>query len=185
LPQFLYFSLGQAIVQFLQYRYQTQRLYQLVAMGKASKMDVAHDSDSNMLVGVHRGQQSGMSSSLAVLAPFLFFVYMLQLYNGYACLMAYGSGCTASPGLVRPTPSSLTNEQGQFSFAGLAETLFEFVAGPLEDLGLKLFSLNLRSPSCEWQLGAIGVLFILLGLGNIAMTSRTYYEKIRGSGKHE
>jgi len=77
LPQFLYFCLGQGLVQILQTRYQSVKLYKLIAMEKADTMDVAGELSGSWL---------DFTSSVTFLLPFLLFVQFFQLYNGYTLL---------------------------------------------------------------------------------------------------
>ncbi|KAM4726292.1 transmembrane protein 120A-A [Anableps anableps] len=68
--QFLFYSLYQSIVQFLQYYYQSGCLYRLRALGERHTMDLTVE-----------GFQSWMWRGLTFLLPFLFFGHFWQLYN--------------------------------------------------------------------------------------------------------
>lgn len=69
------FGLFQGLVQILMNRYQIGRLYNLVARGKATRMDVtAEIMDQRFAV------------SMGVLLPFLIGMNCYQLYIGYAML---------------------------------------------------------------------------------------------------
>jgi hypothetical protein len=73
LPQFLYFSGLQGIVQMLQNRYQSSKLYKLIAMGKADRMDVTSELGSNILSAL------GCSPGLTLLLPFLLVVQVIHI----------------------------------------------------------------------------------------------------------
>lgn len=77
-PQFLYFSLFQGIVQILQTRYQTAKLYKLIALGKVGTMDVPGEAGSSMWID--------LAPSVTFLLPFLLFVQGFQIYNSYTLL---------------------------------------------------------------------------------------------------
>ncbi len=115
LPQFMVFSLFQGAVQVMQNIYQSSKLYSLIAMGKASRMDVTSE------VGVF--WHIGCSPGLTFLLPFLLFVQSFQLYNSY--------------------------------------TLLEMAL----------------TSSVEWQVWALGVFFLAVGLGNLSTTLWTYRQK--------
>uniref|UniRef100_A0A8D0GM13 Transmembrane protein 120A n=1 Tax=Sphenodon punctatus TaxID=8508 RepID=A0A8D0GM13_SPHPU len=68
--QFLYFSMYQSFVQFLQYYYQSGCLYRLRTLGERHNMDLTVE-----------GFQSWMWRGLTFLLPFLFFGQFWQLYN--------------------------------------------------------------------------------------------------------
>lgn len=77
LPQFLYFSGLQGIVQMLQNKYQSSKLYKLIAMGKADRMDVTSELGSNIFSAL------GCSPGLTLLLPFLLLVQSFQIYNSF------------------------------------------------------------------------------------------------------
>uniref|UniRef100_UPI00358F431D transmembrane protein 120B-like isoform X1 n=1 Tax=Myxine glutinosa TaxID=7769 RepID=UPI00358F431D len=68
--QFLYFSLYQSFVQFLQYYYQSGCLYRLRALGERHNMDLTVE-----------GFQSWMWRGLTFLLPFIFADHFWQLHN--------------------------------------------------------------------------------------------------------
>jgi len=70
-PQFFVYAFYTAIVQLLQYQYQTQRLYVMKTLGKANQMDVAN-SDSTQVV---------LSRQFMFLLPFIFFGQLFQFFN--------------------------------------------------------------------------------------------------------
>eukprot|EP00727_Mastigamoeba_balamuthi_P010624 m51a1_g6184 putative protein tyrosine kinase (1121) ;mRNA; f:40599-46272 len=75
-PVFFYYCVCQALVQFLLNAYQRQRLYNLVALGKASPMDVT--GEASVPTSSTRCQMHIM-----VLYPFVLFVQGFQLYCCY------------------------------------------------------------------------------------------------------
>jgi hypothetical protein len=75
-PVMLTMSVIQAITQILVTRYQSGRLYRLVAMGKASRLDVTGESNTEW-VG------AGWTPSAAVLLPFLLVAQCFQLFSAY------------------------------------------------------------------------------------------------------
>jgi hypothetical protein len=79
--QFLWFSFFQALVQMLQTQYQTAKLYKLVSLGKASRMDVTGDFDA--------GVESSCNPGLYFLLPFLLFMQGWQFYNGYTLIKLF------------------------------------------------------------------------------------------------
>lgn len=79
LRQFLALCLFQALVQLLQNRYQQARLYKLVAMGKATRMDVTGGEHSGMWL-------EQWTPTLMFLLPFLLTLQCFQLYHGYTLL---------------------------------------------------------------------------------------------------
>jgi len=81
LPQFLYFSLFQGAVQVMQNFYQSSKLYNLIAMGKASNMDVTSEVGSSIFFDF------GCSPGITFLLPFLLFVQSFQIYNSYTLLL--------------------------------------------------------------------------------------------------
>jgi len=83
LSQFLYFSLFQGCVQILQNKYQTSKLYKMIAMGKADTMDVTGEG---LLTLEKTSSWLSLSPSINVLLPFLLFVQAFQIYNGITCL---------------------------------------------------------------------------------------------------
>ena len=124
IEQFLYFSLLQGIVQYLQSTYQRSKLYKLIAIGKATRMDVTGELGSNIN---HLDDSSHCSPGLSLLFPFLLFVQLFQLYNSYTLLyLAY-----------------------------------------------------LHPFAVEWQVIACGVIFGLLGVGNLSTTIYTYNQKYK------
>ncbi|XP_043923632.1 ion channel TACAN isoform X2 [Protopterus annectens] len=68
--QFLFFTMYQSFVQFLQYYYQSGCLYRLRALGERHTMDLTVE-----------GFQSWMWRGLTFLLPFLFFGHFWQFYN--------------------------------------------------------------------------------------------------------
>lgn len=76
LPLFTYFSGAQGFVQILINRYQQGQLYKLVAMGKASMMDVAGEAEGWI-------NDPGWTPSAMFLLPFLLVVQFFQLYISY------------------------------------------------------------------------------------------------------
>ena len=77
-PQMMVFSICQGSVQVLMNRYQIGRLYNLVARGEASRMDVTAEIIDHRFV-----------PSMTFLLPFLFMVYLFQFYNGYTLFSFY------------------------------------------------------------------------------------------------
>jgi hypothetical protein len=75
-PTMLIMSIIQAITQILVTRYQSGRLYRLVAMGKASRLDVTGESNTEW-VG------AGWTPSAALLLPFLLVAQCFQLFSAY------------------------------------------------------------------------------------------------------
>ncbi|KAK3912250.1 Transmembrane protein 120-like protein [Frankliniella fusca] len=71
-PQFMWFNLYISCVQYLQFRYQQGVLYRLKALGERHNMDIT-------IEGFH----SWMWRGLSFLFPFLYFGYVLQVYNAY------------------------------------------------------------------------------------------------------
>lgn len=69
-PTFHYLALYIEMVQLLQFKYQTQRLYRLRALGKADMMDITAE-------GIQ------LKGSLTLLVPFLLIGQMWQLYVSY------------------------------------------------------------------------------------------------------
>lgn len=61
-----------ALVQMLQTRYQTAKLYKMIAMGKASRMDVTVDTSSEIT-------ESSCSPGLYFLLPFLLFMQVSSI----------------------------------------------------------------------------------------------------------
>jgi len=84
LPQFLYFSLLQGLVQILQNRYQSDKLYKAIALGQADTMDVT--GEGLLYMSSSPRSVTHFSPSISVLLPFLLFVQCFQIYNGY-CLL--------------------------------------------------------------------------------------------------
>jgi hypothetical protein len=80
IKQNLYMTLAQGVVQILQTRYQQGRLYKLVAMGKATRMDVTGGEHSGF--GLEQ-----FTPSLLFLFPFLLSLQCFQLYHGYTLLL--------------------------------------------------------------------------------------------------
>jgi len=80
LPQFLLFSLLQGAVQVMQNIYQSSKLYNLIAMGKAGRMDVTSEVGSSIFFDF------GCSPGITFLLPFLLFVQSFQIYNSYTLL---------------------------------------------------------------------------------------------------
>jgi hypothetical protein len=76
-PIMLVLSAIQAVTQILVTRYQSGRLYRLVAMGKASRLDVTGESNTEW-VG------AGWTPSAAVLLPFLLVAQCFQLFASYS-----------------------------------------------------------------------------------------------------
>ncbi|CAH1802324.1 unnamed protein product [Owenia fusiformis] len=70
--QFMYFSIYLALIQIMQFYYQTGALYRLRALGERHSMDISVE-----------GFQSWMWRGLTYLLPFLFGAYLFQLYNAY------------------------------------------------------------------------------------------------------
>jgi hypothetical protein len=69
------YSIAQGSLQILMNRYQIGRLYNLVARGEASRMDVTAEIVDLRFV-----------PSMGFLIPFLFMVHLLQLWIGYVLL---------------------------------------------------------------------------------------------------
>jgi len=76
LPLFTYFSGAQGLVQILINRYQQGQLYKLVAMGKASMMDVAGEAEGWI-------NDPGWTPSAMFLLPFLLLVQCFQLFISF------------------------------------------------------------------------------------------------------
>jgi len=76
LPLFTYFSGAQGLVQILINRYQQGQLYKLVAMGKASMMDVAGEAEGWI-------NDPGWTPSAMFLLPFLLLVQSFQLFISF------------------------------------------------------------------------------------------------------
>ena len=74
------FCVAQGVVQVLMNRYQIGRLYNAVACGKASKMDVTADVIDQRLV-----------PSMSTLSLFLILVQTFQFFNSYSLLSFYYS----------------------------------------------------------------------------------------------
>ena len=72
------YSISQGAVQVLMNRYQIGRLYNLVARGEASKMDVTAEIVDSRFV-----------PSMTVLMPFLIAVQLFQGYNGVSLFLFY------------------------------------------------------------------------------------------------
>nr|CAD7424619.1 unnamed protein product [Timema monikensis] len=70
--QLMWFNVYVSFVQYLQFRYQRGVLYRLKALGERHNMDIT-------IEGFH----SWMWRGLSFLLPFLYTVYMFQLYNAY------------------------------------------------------------------------------------------------------
>ncbi|KAJ3661251.1 hypothetical protein Zmor_005655 [Zophobas morio] len=82
--QLMWFSAYISVVQYLQFRYQSGVLYRLKALGERHNMDIT-------IEGFH----SWMWRGLSFLLPFLFFGYVIQLYNAYALyLLSYSPTST-------------------------------------------------------------------------------------------
>jgi hypothetical protein len=80
IPQFLTLCLFQALVQLLQNRYQQARLYKLVAMGKATRMDVTGGEHSGMWL-------EQWTPTLMFLLPFLLSLQVSTLsFNSLLCV---------------------------------------------------------------------------------------------------
>ncbi|KAL6972231.1 hypothetical protein U1Q18_031919 [Sarracenia purpurea var. burkii] len=73
---FLQWAMIQGIAMLLQNRYQRQRLYTRIALGKARRMDVVW------------GETAGVEGQLWLLAPILFILQGLQAYGGMLLLKA-------------------------------------------------------------------------------------------------
>ncbi|KAJ3026016.1 UNVERIFIED_CONTAM: hypothetical protein HDU68_006351 [Siphonaria sp. JEL0065] len=122
--QFLLFCAYLGGVQYLQYRYQRERLYVLVSLDKAERMDlVAGDG----VFGVSGGS-GGLNGWGSVLLPFLVLGQCWQLLNGYKCFVLFGE----------------VVEKGG-------------------DLGK------------EWHILVVGILFVVLGLGNMVTTFWSFF----------
>jgi hypothetical protein len=76
IPLFIYFSGAQGLVQILINRYQQGQLYKLVAMGKATIMDVPGEAEGWI-------KDTAWTPSAMFLLPFLVFVQSFQLYLAY------------------------------------------------------------------------------------------------------
>lgn len=74
--QFIYYSLFAGLVQFLQYRYQTARLYALIALEKANSMDVVNTDSAAIR----------WHNSMSFLFPFLIAGQLFQLCNAHLLL---------------------------------------------------------------------------------------------------
>eukprot|EP01113_Clastostelium_recurvatum_P036977 TRINITY_DN5361_c0_g1_i1.p1 TRINITY_DN5361_c0_g1~~TRINITY_DN5361_c0_g1_i1.p1 ORF type:complete len:365 (+),score=89.10 TRINITY_DN5361_c0_g1_i1:31-1095(+) len=123
-PQVLRFSFAQGLVQVLINRYQQGQLYKLVAMGKATIMDVAGESEGWI-------DDPGWTPSAMFLLPFLLTVQLLQLYTA-----------------------------GSFFLYAVTHDLFS-----------------------QWQVTLCGIIFAILGCGNLYTTLRTYAHKFMHTGK--
>lgn len=121
-PIFLTFALLQGFVQIMQTRYQSSKLYQQIAMGKARSMDVENTDSS-------------FDCSLGMLFPLLLLHQLFQIYLGLNCLV-------------------YVYDHAAFQL----EWVFE-----------------------EYEISAVGLLFLILGIGNLMETWRTYYEKFKKS----
>jgi len=77
-PQMMIFTVCQGAVQILMNRYQIGRLYNLVARGEASRMDVTAEIVDPRFV-----------PSMTVLMPFLLFVQLFQGYNAITLFYFY------------------------------------------------------------------------------------------------
>lgn len=84
IDQFHWFLMCQGVVQILMNYYQRQRLYNLVARGQASRMDIL---PADLAVG---DRKIIPQNDLRLLLPFLVFIHGFQLYNGWSLLWTYG-----------------------------------------------------------------------------------------------
>jgi len=91
LPQFLYFSLLQALVQILQNKYQSDKLYKLIAMEKADKMQIV-PGDTPLELGSLLLPFPSLTSSVSFLLPFLLSAQCFQIYNSVTLLKLAFSG---------------------------------------------------------------------------------------------
>jgi len=77
---FLIFAIWQGVVQMLMHRYQQSRLYEMIATGKAKRIDVTGELLTPQFV-----------PSLVVLLPFILSMQGLQFYIGIRCLLVWKS----------------------------------------------------------------------------------------------
>ena len=87
MPYFMIYSMCQGFVQILTNWYQLGRMYNLVARGEASRMDVM---PSEPMV------DKRFAPSLSLLLPFLMMLYIFQLYNSYRLVVWYFEGNVAA-----------------------------------------------------------------------------------------
>ena len=120
-PQMMVFTICQGTVQILMNRYQIGRLYNLVARGEASRMDVTAETIDPRFV-----------PSMSFLMPFLL---IMQLFQGYNAL-----------------------------------TLFYFIY---------------HNPFCSWHAVAVGIIFMILSIGNLWTTLGTFLRKKLSSSPPE
>ncbi|TPX75371.1 hypothetical protein CcCBS67573_g03345 [Chytriomyces confervae] len=134
--QFLWFCAYLGGVQYLQYRYQRERLYVLVSLDRAERMDlVAGDGVfGGGLDGC--GREGGVGRWGHVLLPFLVVGQVWQMVNGVKCI-----------------------------------TLFKDVFESGRDMGK------------EWHVLVVGILFAVLGIGNMITTFWSFFSPSREGGK--
>lgn len=80
---FLYYNIYLSAVQYLQYRYQMNRLYTLRALSKIGPMDITTDS-----------AQVHVRNNLTFLLPFLLIAHLLQFYHAYVLWIIWSSPLT-------------------------------------------------------------------------------------------
>lgn len=108
MPYFLIYCICQGFVQVLTNWYQLGRMYNLVARGEATRMDVISNEP---LV------DKRFAPSLSLLLPFLFLLYVFQLYNAVTLFQWYYAG------LVEATEWQAPGLAVLFSILGIGNIL--------------------------------------------------------------
>nr|CAD7399066.1 unnamed protein product [Timema cristinae] len=173
--QLMWFNVYVSFVQYLQFRYQRGVLYRLKALGERHNMDIT-------IEGFH----SWMWRGLSFLLPFLYTVYMFQLYNAYTLYqLSYHPDATwqvsVSTTLTHSTSRATTQTpHGRLVSVQHLHTLPAEL--PLHNTWQVIVSTTLYQlsyhPDATWQVPFLALMFFVLFLGNIVTTSMVIPQKL-------
>lgn len=107
---FLYYNLYLSAVQYLQYRYQMNRLYTLRALSKIGPMDITTDS-----------AQVHVRNNLTFLLPFLLIAHLLQYYHAYLLWLIW-----SNPGTLEWQPIVIAILYCLLATGNLTVTLYTY-----------------------------------------------------------